>query len=367
MATKATYFITADDDFIAANRAREIFEELSADVFDDMSKEIIDGTVAKVDDAVKACSDTIEGAATLSMFGGKKVIWLKGVNFIGSTGAGKSESVKEALQKLYEFLEKLDFETANVVISAYPVDRRHPFFKKIQSIAECEDYKSKDPTSACVDLIARESRIKKIAIDSDAIQTLASIVAGNPRMAISELEKLAIYTNGERAISEQDVIDMVPIFGDGDFFDISNAFYSGDLDTALNALKRYFFANKKASARPIIATLQKQNSILIQIRSLMDGGVISKSYTTKDSVESASAQFADVFEGAEDKSSYNVFSQNSWYVGSKLAPIASKTSLKKLIDIQLNLTKAFQDLMIRDSDEQVMRDFFVLSMSGNLS
>ena len=44
-----------------------------------------------------------------------------------------------------------------------------------------------------------------------------------------------------------------------------------------------------------------------------------------------------------------------------------KTSLKKLIDIQLNLTKAFQDLMIRDSDEQVMRDFFVLSMSGNLS
>ena len=99
----------------------------------------------------------------------------------------------------------------------------------------------------------------------------------------------------------------------------------------------------------------------------MDGGVISKSYTTKDSVESASVQFADVFEGAEDKSSYNVFSQNSWYVGSKLAPIASKTSLKKLIDIQLNLTKAFQDLMIRDSDEQVMRDFFVLSMSGNLS
>ena len=43
MSSKAVYFITADDDFIAANRAREVFEELSADVFDDMSKEIVDG------------------------------------------------------------------------------------------------------------------------------------------------------------------------------------------------------------------------------------------------------------------------------------------------------------------------------------
>lgn len=366
MSSKAVYFITADDDFIAANRAREVFEELSADVFDDMSKEIVDGAAGKVEEAVAACDKTIEAAATLSMFGDKKVVWLKGANFISDGASGKSEKVKSALEKLADFLSTLDAQYASVVISAYPVDRRKPFYKKLQDFAVCEDFKSKDPVSGCVEMIMRESRIRKIPVENGAAETLASIVAGNPRMAMSELEKLATYVNGERPISERDVVDMVPIFGEGDFFDISNAFYSGDLTLALAALKRYFFANKKASARPIISTLQKQNSMLIQIRSLMDGGVLTKSQypQPKGAIETAAARFADAFEGAEEKSGYNIFSQNPWYAGSKLAPIAGKMSLKKLIDCQMNLAKAFEDLISRpNSDEQVVRDMFVLCMS----
>ena len=366
MAVKATYFITADDDFIAANRAREIFEELSADVFDDMSKEIIDGTAGKVDEAVKACANTIESAATLSMFGGKKVIWLKGVNFISTTGAGKSESVKGALQKLLEFVENLDSQTANIVISAHPVDRRHPFFKKIKAVAECEDYKSEDPTSGCIDLIKRESKNKKIAISEDAIQTLVAIVAGNARMAISELEKLSVYVNGTREITEQDVIDMVPIFGEGDSRAITTAFYSGDLNSALGALKRYFFANRKASARPIITALQNQNALLIQIRALMDGGVFPKAFVRKDAIERAWEMYSHMFNDDSEKIAYNVFSQHPYYAGSILASIASKMSMKALIDIQMNLAKAFEDLItLSTTDEQVMRDFFVLSMSSS--
>ena len=42
MQNKAVYFITSDDDFIASNRAKKLFEEHSADVADEMSKEIID-------------------------------------------------------------------------------------------------------------------------------------------------------------------------------------------------------------------------------------------------------------------------------------------------------------------------------------
>ena len=366
MASKAVHFITADDDFIAANRAREIFEELSADVADDMSKEVIDGAAGKVDEAVSACAKTIEAAATLSMFGGGKVVWLKGLNFVGDSVVGKSASVKESLEKLADFLETLTPDVASVVISAYPVDRRKPFYKKLQTFADCEDFKSKDPLSGCVDLILRESRIKKIAMESGAAETLASIVAGNPRMALSELEKLAVYVDGERPISERDVVEMVPIFGEGSPFDLSNAFYSGDLDTALAAIKRYFFANKKASARPIISMLQNQNSILIQLRSLMDGGVLAKSKypQPRGAMEDAAPRFAEYFDDAQDKSNFNVFTQNPWYVGSKLAPIAGATTLKKLIDRQMYLAKAFEDLISRpSSDETVIRDMFVLCMS----
>ena len=366
MSGKAVYFVSGDDEFVASNRAREIFEELSAGVFDEMSKEVIDGAAGKVTDAVSACVKTIEAAATLPMFGGLKVVWLKGVNFISESPQGRSEDVKVSLEKLAGFLAGLSADSAAVVISASPVDRRKPFFKKMQDFAECEDFKDKDPTDACVRLLASASAKMGVKLEDGAAETLAATVAGNPRMAAQELEKLAAYVNFSRPISERDVVEMVPIFGEGDFFDISNAFYSGDLDAALAALKRYFFANKNASARPVISILQKQNSLLIQLRALMECGALSKStYPQRNgAVEAAADKFGKFFDGAAGKSNYNVFSQNAWYAGSKLAPIAAKFSLKKLIDCQMNLAKAFEDLIARpSSDESVMRDLFVLCMS----
>ena len=106
--------------------------------------------------------------------------------------------------------------------------------------------------------------------------------------------------------------------------------------------------------------------MLIQLRSMMDGGVLTKSVRPqpKASMDGAAERFSAFFEDADQKSCYNVFSQNPWYAGSKLAPIAGGISLKKLIDCQMNLAKAFQDLISRpNSDEQVMRDLFVLCMS----
>ena len=83
MGKKAAYFITSDDDFIAANRAREIFEELSKDALDEMSKEVIDGASQKAEDAARACAQTLQAAATLPLFGGAKYVWLRNANFFG--------------------------------------------------------------------------------------------------------------------------------------------------------------------------------------------------------------------------------------------------------------------------------------------
>ena len=98
----------------------------------------------------------------------------------------------------------------------------------------------------------------------------------------------------------------------------------------------------------------------------MDGGVLAKSTypQPRGAMEDAAPRFAEYFDDAQDKSNFNVFTQNPWYVGSKLAPIAGATTLKKLIDRQMYLAKAFEDLISRpNSDETVIRDMFVLCMS----
>ncbi len=358
---KAVYFITADDDFIADNRAKEIFEEISKDVLDDMSKEIIEASASKVEDAVSACLKAKSATETISLFGGKKAVWIRGMDFIGDTRAGKSEDTKEALANLCEFLKNVDPLNAQVVISASPVDRRKAFFKAMQSFAECEDFSAgKDPTATCVNLIQDTAKRNKIKISESASEALASIVAANPRMALQELEKLSVYLNGERQIELADVVDMVPIFGEGSFFDITDSFFSGNLNAALASLRRYFFANKNASARPIITALQRQNSMLIQLRALMEKGAIPKTTAPqpRGAIEDAATQYSEIF--SQEKSAYNVFSQNPWYVSNKLAPLAAKANLKKLMDWQMEFVKAFNQLLERGagSDETVLRDLF---------
>ena len=361
MQNKAVYFITSDDDFIASNRAKKLFEEHSADVADEMSKEIIDASASKAEEAVKACNDTISAAATLSLFGGKKVVWMRNVNFINDIRAGKTNDAKNALEKLSEILAKLTPDIATVIINASPVSRAKKFYKDMQKIAYCEDFQSKNPVADCVKLIESEARNLKVKLEYGAAETLAEIVAGNPRMAMQELEKLATYVNFERPITEKDVVDMVPIFGENSFFEITEAFYSGDINRRLSSLRRYFYANKNASARPIISGLQRQNSLLIQLRALMDDKVLTKTSSPqpRGAIEEASRKFSHFFDGADAKSQYNIFEKNSWFLGAKLSPIAARISMKKLLDYQMAFTNAFEELIKRpSSDESIMRDLF---------
>lgn len=359
MGTFAAHFITSDDDFIAANRAAEIYAELSKDVADEMSKEIVEGSASKAADAVSALSNAKAAARTLSLFGGKKVVWLRNVNFLSDSFRGRSDELDAALEDFCEFLKSLNPDDAAVVINASPVDRRKRFYKSMQSAAECEDFSAKDPNAACLKILAAQAKKLGVKFAENAVETLAGIVGANSRMAVSELEKLANYVNFERPIEEEDVVSMVPIFGAGDFFDISNAFMSGDLQGALSALRRYFFANKNASARPVITTLQRQNSLLIQLRSLIDAGLLPVS--GRPDFGRAREKFSEAYGSCiDEKSSYNIFSQNAWYAGNKLVPAAARFTLKKLLDFQINFARAFQNLIERPGDdESEMRDLFI--------
>ena len=358
----AAHLIISNDAFIAATRASELFSALSADVADETSKEIIDASSSKADDAISAIDSSMSAARTFSLFGGKKAVWLRNVNFLSDGALGKSESLEKKLEELVEFLSGLRADEVAFVINASPVDKRKKFFKQIQSAAEVEDLSFKDPAGGCLAFVKAKAKEIGISLGDGAAEALVAMVAADSRMALSELLKLANYVNYARPLTEEDVFCMVPIFGAGDFFDISNAFSSGDLQACLSSLRRYFFANKNASARPIIATLQKKNSLLIQIRSMLDSKLPLRA---RGGVDDAREKFSDSYSfSLNDKNSFNVFSQNPWYLSNKLIPEAEKFSLKRLLDFQLYFIDAFRALIDRGGDDEaVMRDLFVRCLS----
>ena len=77
MPEKPFTFICGDDDFLVSEKGKEWFVEQTKDLSDDLSKEVVDGRAGNIAEVEEALSRFRSAVQTLSMFGERKVVWLK--------------------------------------------------------------------------------------------------------------------------------------------------------------------------------------------------------------------------------------------------------------------------------------------------
>jgi DNA polymerase-3 subunit delta len=95
------------------------------------------------------------------------------------------------------------------------------------------------------------------------------------------------------------------------------------------------------------------------VRALVDAGEARIGPRGLDGLQRAGGAYASRFTGATEKSSFNLFTQNPWYVG-KLASSAKLPSLRRLIDNQQEFIMAFEEIVRRPSEqEEVLREMAV--------
>lgn len=360
-------FISGDDDFLVSNQGRAYYDEKTKDITDDFSREIIQGAAQNVGDVHAILNNFRQAIQTLSLFGEKKVVWLKNVNFLGDTVTGRAEGTKQAVEALQEALQPIDPDSVDILITAFPVDRRRKEFKWFQKHAQqAQDFKGGEGSiEMLAALIQEETQALNTTLDARAAEILIAKVGGNTRLALEEVRKLSAYLGPEGGIITEHLInELVPNFGDSDFFESVEAFYALDLNWTLDALRRHFFNN--TDSRGIIQSLQNRNRIMIQLRVLLDGGALTLGARgfSKASFEQAAQVYANHFGGLSEKSAYHIFTQNLWYLGNKIAPTTKKINLKKLIDLQMNFFEAFQNILAKPTaQETVMRDLAIKSLS----
>ena len=365
MPNKPFTFICGDDDYLVSEKGKAWFVEQSKDLSDDLSKEIVDGrasNVAEVEDAINRFSSAVQ---TLSLFGERKVVWLKDVNFMADSPTGRAQGTLDLLDNLKDVLEGLDPAAVGVIVTAQPVDKRRSFFKWCQKNSDFTALAAgKDAAQSCAALIKEECEKAGATMTRDAIELLIGKVNGNTRLIVEETRKLVTFAGeGADPIGERLVADLVPNFGDADFFEAADAFYSLKLSWTLEALRRHFFTNN--DSRGLLGSLQSRNRLLIQLRVLLDAGAIRLGGRgiSKADLESAGRTYGHHFGENPEKSNLNVFTQNPWYLG-RLAETASKVPLKKLIDFQVAFTEAFEAIIKRPNDqEEVCRELAVRCLS----
>lgn len=390
----AFVYITGSDDFLVTREGKRVFADLTKDVVDEYSKEIIDGGASKVEEVEKAVANFRSAVQTISMFGDKKVIWFKDVSFLQDNQTGKAEGTKEQLELLQATLETIDPNAVAVLITATGADRRKSFAKWLEKHA-AEFIKAggsgESAEAMLADMIKHECAALNVSISGYAAQVLVAKVSGNTRIVLEEVRKLATYVGEGQTIEAEHVSELVPSVEEGNFFEAAKAFESGNLQLALEEIRKYFFIMK--DARPLLTTLQNNNRLLIQLQALADQGDIrGGGWLSADVLNRVEARYSQYFENPEVEEddeddfemeapptrktakkatkkkttavgTYNLFSQKPGKLGYLNKDSVGKRSLKQLIDFQLELVETFQQIISRSNEqEQVLRELAIRNL-----
>jgi DNA polymerase-3 subunit delta len=374
-AEKNFIFICGPDDYLVGRVGKERFAALAADVPDEFARETINGFAANVGEVESAVNQFRDAVQTVSMFGGRRLVWLKDVNFLADTVTGRAESTLKLVEDLQELLTRANPAETIVLITAAPIDRRRSFPKWCEKNADFAlvGGEGDGASEALAGVVLAEAKDCGASFAPGAVELLLARIGANTRLLVEETRKLATYAQpaarsapgsgaaanglGAIVIEEADVAELTPNVAEGDFFEAAEAFFSGDLKWTLAALQRHFFTG--GDARPVISALQNRNRILLQVRALLDAGDARLGPRGLDGLPRAAVTHGARFIGATEKSSFNLFTQNPWYVG-KLAGSAKLPTLRRLIDNQQEFIAAFEEIIRRpDEQEEVLRELTV--------
>lgn len=383
-APKAFAFVCGPDDFIVNRVGKERYEALAAaGDADEFAREIVNGFAANVDEVEAAVNRFRDAVQTVPMFGGRRVVWFKDVNFLADTVTGRAEGTLRQVEALQELLAKVNPDDVAIVVTAAPVDRRRAFPKWCEAHADFTlaggDGDSAGEALAGVALA--EAKAAGATFAPGAVELLLQKIGANTRLLTEETRKLATYAAAPSGLSakglataeagaakeadggtitEAHVEELTPNFAEGDFFAAADRFFAGDLTGTLAELSRHFFAG--GDARPILTALQNRNRILLQARVLIDAGDLRAPGNygfDKGAWARAQEAYAELYGGNTEKSSYNFFTQNQWYAG-KLVSGAKLPPLRRLIDNQQEFVRTFEEIIRRpDEQEAVLRDMAV--------
>ena len=362
--------IAGKDEYLVDQDGRACFEKAKKAAGADAEAEVISGQIIRVEDARPLEVQFTESVKTLSMFGGKRVIWLRNFNLVSDSVQAKSEDVKESLANMLKVASEAD-ASVSIVISATPYDGRRKDLANLKSAAtdfilhaspsKGQYDKGESQSEGQVALAVERFKSLGVKFERGVPEVIVGRVGQSTRLVLGECEKLATYAGPGGTVKESDVHLLVPTFGEGDFFEPIEALAERDLKWGMESLDRYFF--NEDSSRPLLAALQNRLRLLIQIRCLADSGDfrLSEAGLPKGQFEAASARHGPTF-GSAAKSSANLFSQNPWYVSNKVAPAAARYTLAELVDLQLACADCF-DASNRGEDESAVRAMFLRALA----
>jgi len=349
--------VCGDDDFAVKQRAKQLFQEWSAEL-GGMDHETIEATVSNGGDALTAIGKLREALNTLPFFGGGKVVWLCDCNFLGEDRTASSAAVTETLAELAEELKKFSWQNVRLLISAGKVDKRKVFYKTLDKLGTTEvfsawsqddkDWAERAESAARDALSKREKNISE-----PALAELIGRAGANARQLENEVEKLCVFTGERNKIEMADVTAICAHNKTAKAFALGDALGDRDLPRLLKRLDEELWETKfdkdKSEIGLLYGLISKVRAMLLLKEMLREGWVKdTKDYNSfKAQLERVPADKL----AAERK--FNPLSLNP-YVLYKALPQVKKYTSAELVQAMDTLLRCNQRLVSSGLDETLV-------------
>ncbi len=248
--------VFGDEDFLVRDRASQVYEGWCADAGGE-DHEVIDGTVRNASEALEALGKLDEAVQTLPFFGGAKVVWLRGANFLGDDRTASSREVTDRLNGLAKGWETFDWQGVRVLISAGKVDKRKIFFKTAKKIGAVEDLSVADKERGSRAALIVRQRLAELGkkISTHVADELVLLAGTNLQQLHTEADKLAAYVGGRDEVTRQDVHEIATRTRQAQAFALADALGERNLPKLLRVLDEELWEVKLDAKKSPIALL----------------------------------------------------------------------------------------------------------------
>ncbi len=254
--TEPLCLVFGDEDFLVRDRASQIYEEWCAEAGGE-DHQIIDGTVRNAAEALEALAKLNEAVQTLPFFGGAKVVWLRGANFLGDERTASSRDVTDRLNGLAKGWETFDWQGVRVLISCGKVDKRKAFFKSAKKIAAVEDLSIADKERGSRAALIVRQRLAELGkkIAPHVADELILLAGSDLQQLHTEADKLAAYVGEREEVMRQDVHEIATRTRQAQGFALADALGERNLPKLLRVLDEELWVVKLDAKKSPIALL----------------------------------------------------------------------------------------------------------------
>lgn len=327
-------FIGGEDEYSVKRRAKQIFQEWTAEA-EDLDREVIDAQAMNAGEAMQALARLREALQTLPFFGGGKIVWFRNCNFLGDDRTAASQTVTGSLADLANELKNFNWSGVRLLISSGKVDKRKTFYKTLAKLGQVELFDGWNPSdrnweNQAEDWTRNEVKARGKNITQEALSLLVAAVGPNPRLLSNEIEKLSLFVGDEPLVEIQHVEEIAIKNKQARAFALGDALGDRHLPRLLRTLDDELWGlrldRQKSEIGLLYGLISKVRALLL-LKELLDRKMIR----TESNYPRFQAQWkqlpADAF--PEDKR-FNPAAMNA-YVFFKALPQARNYSREELI------------------------------------